>query len=151
MHFIYKSALDPELGNTGDKGIHMTRAKNQRTDTTQSQAMQNGRCKMVVMAVSRGGIKAVGDILSMLPSDFPAPIAIVLHRTAQQPNYLPQVLGRRTELRVKVAEVGEPIHSGTVYLAPPNLHFMVHRDGTVKLSNGLSLSRHFLHSLRVPQ
>jgi hypothetical protein len=63
--------------------------------------------EMLVMAASLGGIKAVGDILVALPIDFPAPVAVVLHRTVTPPNHLP-------ELPVKLAQAGETMNAGLV-------------------------------------
>jgi two-component system chemotaxis response regulator CheB len=99
---------------------------------------------MVVVAASLGGIKAIGDILSVLPTDFPVPIAVVQHRTAHQPNYLAEVLGRRTKLPVRFAQAGEPIHAGTVYVAPPDSHLTI-GDHTFHLSDGKRI-RHVLSS-----
>jgi two-component system, chemotaxis family, protein-glutamate methylesterase/glutaminase len=55
------------------------------------------------MAASAGGVAALGDILAALPADFPAAIVIVQHRTTEEPFQLPEVLARRTALRVEQA------------------------------------------------
>jgi two-component system chemotaxis response regulator CheB len=91
---------------------------------------------LVVIAASAGGVQALGTLLSALPPDFPIPVAIVLHRTTQLPNLLADVLGRRTRLPVKLVEQLEPLRPGTVYLAPPDLHFMVRLGGTAYLTDG---------------
>jgi two-component system chemotaxis response regulator CheB len=90
----------------------------------------------VVIAASAGGIQALSTILSLLPADFPVPIAIVLHRTMVLPNLLPQVLGRSTRLRVKLAEEGEVMVPGMVYLAPPDRHMTIRADRAVHLFDG---------------
>jgi two-component system chemotaxis response regulator CheB len=91
---------------------------------------------MVVMAASYGGINALREVLGGLPADFPVPVAIVQHRTANPPNVLSKVLGRFTPLAVKTAEEGETMRPGTVYLAPPDLHLYVQRDGVCHLFDG---------------
>ena len=91
---------------------------------------------LVVMAASYGGIHALREVLGDLPADFPVPVAIVQHRSAAAPNRLPQVLGRYTPLAVKIAEEGETMRPGTVYLAPPDLHLYVQRGGVCHLADG---------------
>lgn len=100
---------------------------------------------VVVLAASAGGIEVLSCVLSSLPADFPVPIAVVQHRTAQLPNYLPQILGRKTALRVKMVEEGERLQAGTVYLAPADKHLFIKKDRTVAFSDGLKI-RHVLSS-----
>lgn len=91
---------------------------------------------LVVMAASYGGIRALREILGELPADFPAPIAIVQHRSTEPPNMLARVIGRHTLLKVKTAEEGETMRPGTVYLAPPDLHLQVQHGGVCHLTEG---------------
>jgi two-component system, chemotaxis family, protein-glutamate methylesterase/glutaminase len=91
---------------------------------------------LVVMAASAAGMKALQAVLSALPADFPAPIAIVQHRSARVPNLLTQGLARPTPLVVKMAKPSETMQPGTVYLAPPDRHLTVHRGGAFGLSDG---------------
>jgi two-component system, chemotaxis family, protein-glutamate methylesterase/glutaminase len=104
-----------------------------------------GRYDLVAIAASAGGIEAIGTVLNALPSDFPVPIAIVQHRTANPPNLLARVLARRTTLAVKTAEQNEVMRPGTVYLAPPDLHLTVRSDRSASLINGGKI-RHVLSS-----
>jgi chemotaxis response regulator CheB len=101
--------------------------------------------KIVVLAASAGGVQALGKILSTLPADFPAPIAVVQHRSAQLPNLLSHVLGRKTALKVKNAEQDEPMRAGTVYLAPPDQHLIVTRSCRLGLTDGRKI-RHLRSS-----
>ncbi|WP_309476543.1 chemotaxis protein CheB [Scytonema millei] len=75
---------------------------------------------VVAIAASKGGLNAISQILSALPSDFPAAIAIVQHSSPNCPSYLAEILRYRTRLRVKNAETGELLRPGTVYVAVPN-------------------------------
>jgi two-component system chemotaxis response regulator CheB len=102
-----------------------------------SEALRRGsRYDLVVMAASAGGVHALQAVLFALPADFQVPIAVVQHRSTRQPNLLARVLGRCTALAVKIAEPSEVMQPGTVYLAPPDLHLTVHRDGSFALSDG---------------
>ncbi len=75
---------------------------------------------IVVMVASAGGLKALSEILSNLPPDFPAPIAVVQHLDPHYPSMLALILNKRTPLVVKQAEAGEKLKPGTVYIAPPD-------------------------------
>ena len=86
------------------------------------------------MAASSGGLRAISEILSALPSDFPAAITVVQHLSPQYPNHMPDILSRRTTLAVLQAEAGDQLRPGTVYIAPPNKHLLVNWDGTLSLS-----------------
>ncbi len=48
---------------------------------------------------------------------------------------LPQLLQRVTNLPVAMAEHGQPLEMGRIYIAPPDQHLLV-RDGHVELSDG---------------
>lgn len=90
---------------------------------------------VVVIAASVGGIEAVGDVLSGLPAAFPAALLLVQHRGAAVDSLLEEILGRRTALRVKTGESGEPIRIGTVYVAPGDYHLLLGSDGHLRLSH----------------
>jgi two-component system chemotaxis response regulator CheB len=90
---------------------------------------------VVALAASAGGVEALGHILAALPADFPAAIVIVQHRTAQEPFQLPEVLSRRTVLRVEQAREGTAMRPASVFIAPPDWHLLVNVDGTLSLSH----------------
>jgi two-component system, chemotaxis family, protein-glutamate methylesterase/glutaminase len=91
---------------------------------------------LVVMAASMGGLEALTQVLRPLPADFPAAIAIVMHRHRSSKGFLAQILARRTRLGIKDADQGEFLQPGLVYLAPPNYHLLVSRGGLLRLSDG---------------
>lgn len=89
---------------------------------------------VVALAASAGGLRALGEVLSRLPPDLPAAILVVQHLDPRYPSHLADILGRQTGLPVKVAEDGEYLRLGCVYVAPPNRHLLVGSDGTVHLT-----------------
>jgi len=91
---------------------------------------------IVVLAASAGGLDALTAVLSSLPCDFPIPVAVVLHRSTQGPHLLADILSRHTKLRVTQATAGELLRSGTVYLAPSDLHLSVTPAHTFALTGG---------------
>jgi two-component system chemotaxis response regulator CheB len=90
--------------------------------------------RAVVMGGSAGGMDALGRILTRLPKDFPLPIVIVLHVLGDQPSLLSEIMGAKTELRVKEVEEKEQIEAGTIYFASPGYHLLIERDQSFSLS-----------------
>ncbi len=89
---------------------------------------------IVAIAASAGGVFALGDILRRLPGDIPAVVVCVQHLDPRHRSLMPQVLGRRSALPIFQAENGMRLERGNVYLAPPDHHLLVNRDGTVTLT-----------------
>ena len=73
-------------------------------------------------------------VLESIPADFQLPILIVEHQLSGAPSSLAAILARRTALRVKVAEEGDQIAGGTVYVAPPDHHMLVTADRRIALT-----------------
>ena len=90
--------------------------------------------KIIVLAASAGGLNALSKVLENLPADFPIPITIVQHLDPRHRSLMAEILGRRTSLQVKQAEEGDALEPGWVYIAPPDHHLLVNRDGTLSLS-----------------
>lgn len=111
-------------------------------------AVRRGDYDLVLIAASSGGVPALRDFLAKLPSTFPIPIAVVLHRTQTQPVRLAEVLSRTAALQVKTAEEGEKLRTGLVYLAPPRQHLVVRTDRTFHLMDGHKIK--YLHSSANP-
>ena len=89
---------------------------------------------VVAVAVSAGGLAALGTVLGALPADFPVPILIVQHLDPRHKSVMADILARHTPLRVKEAAHGESIRAGVVYIAPPDRHLLVDGDGTLSLT-----------------
>ena len=91
---------------------------------------------VIVMAASTGGLTAISEVLGSLPAHFPAAVCVVLHRRPARPSLLAEILAGRTRMRVTVARTGQPILSGHVYVAPPDLHLVIGADEKIALMNG---------------
>jgi two-component system chemotaxis response regulator CheB len=91
--------------------------------------------EIVALAASAGGLQALSEVLSGLPADFPIPIAVVQHLDPRHRSLMAEILGKRTKLQVRQAENGDTLEPGTVYIAPPDHHLLVNRDGTLSLSH----------------
>jgi two-component system chemotaxis response regulator CheB len=81
-----------------------------------------------------GGVEALRMLLGGLPGDFPLPLLIVHHISADSGSDLANMLNAHCAIHVKEVDEGEQPASGTAYLAPSNYHLLVERDGSLALS-----------------
>jgi len=86
------------------------------------------------MGSSTGGMEALRIILEVLPKDFPVPILVAQHISPHSDNYLAKFLDNACKITVREAEEKEKAIPGHVYLAPPNYHLLVEKDGFISLS-----------------
>jgi two-component system chemotaxis response regulator CheB len=98
-------------------------------------AEQVERFAIVAIASSAGGIRALSQVLGALPAGFPVPVVVVQHLDPRHQTVIADILGRRSALRVKLAEANEHAVPGTIYVAPPNRHLLVGADGELTLSS----------------
>lgn len=73
------------------------------------------------------------EIVRTIEPDGPA-ILIVQHLDPRHKSQIPHLLARRTSLRVKEAEDGEPIARGTIYVGPADEHLLV-SEGRIQLAH----------------
>jgi two-component system chemotaxis response regulator CheB len=104
--------------------------------------------QLVTIAASAGGIPALCHVLSKLPGDYPAAVAIVQHRSERQPDLLARVLSRSCRLPVGRVKRGERLQPGRVYLAPACRHLVIQGNGTFGTIDGPKI--HHLHSSANP-
>lgn len=89
--------------------------------------------RLIAIAASTGGPKALVSILAELPADFPVPILIVQHIASGFTVALVEWLNSATPLEVKLAERDEPLQAGVVYVAPEEAHLGVSAQQTAIL------------------
>jgi two-component system, chemotaxis family, protein-glutamate methylesterase/glutaminase len=73
---------------------------------------------IVVIGSSTGGTSPIEELLKKLPSNFPIPIVIAQHMPAEFVESFAKRLDELVPLKVKVAEEGESVTGGFVYIAP---------------------------------
>jgi two-component system, chemotaxis family, protein-glutamate methylesterase/glutaminase len=98
--------------------------------------------RIVVIGASAGGVEALTRLVRDLPRDFPAPVFVVLHIPSSSPSMLAHILGREGTLPARNAEDGLRYERGTIYVAVPDHHLLVARDGTMHVSRGPRENRH---------
>jgi two-component system chemotaxis response regulator CheB len=91
--------------------------------------------RVVGIGASAGGVDALTRVLRNVERGVPAALLVVLHVPATGRSVLAPILDRRTDLDVRVAEDGEEIVPGRVYVAPPDRHLIV-SSGRVRLERG---------------
>jgi two-component system chemotaxis response regulator CheB len=85
---------------------------------------------LIVIGSSWGGLAALETIIEALPADFSTPIAIAQHRAADSgTGALQEMLARRSQHAVCEPGDKDPIERGRIYLAPPDYHLLVEKDG----------------------
>ncbi len=85
----------------------------------------------VVIAAGVGGPDAVRRLLGMFSSGFPRPIVLRQRIEGGQYDKLVRQMQRATELRVVLAQAGDPLQSGTVHVLPEDLDVQAAPTGLV--------------------
>jgi len=89
--------------------------------------------KLVLIGASTGGPAALKSLLDRLSADLPWPILVVQHIS---PGFLPSLcewLNYSSALPVRVAEFGEKVQPGHVYLAPDLCHMEIDDSLCIRL------------------
>jgi len=84
---------------------------------------------MVVIASSTGGPRALSKFFSIMPEDFPLPVAIVQHNSSGFDESFVQWLDTFTKLNVRLAREGETPEAGNVYIAQTDKHLELNANG----------------------
>ncbi|WP_067729419.1 protein-glutamate methylesterase/protein-glutamine glutaminase [Oceanobacillus damuensis] len=85
---------------------------------------------IVTIGTSTGGPRALQQVLTSLPNNFPAPIVIVQHMPKGFTKSLADRLNDLSAIEVKEAVHGEMLEKGTAYIAPGGKHMTVKKIGT---------------------
>ncbi|MBI3007496.1 MAG: chemotaxis-specific protein-glutamate methyltransferase CheB [candidate division NC10 bacterium] len=97
-------------------------------------ARPDRKIRVIAIGASTGGPAVVAEILAGLPGDLAAPVLVVQHIAPGFVGGLVEWLRQATRLAVKVAEPGETVRPGTVYLAPDGSQMGITRDGRIRLT-----------------
>jgi len=91
------------------------------------------KIRLIAIGASTGGPPVLAQILRGLPPDLTVPVLIVQHIAPGFTEGLAEWLGQGTPLGVKVAQPGEAVRSGSVYLAPDRFQMGITKDGRIHL------------------
>lgn len=85
------------------------------------------RPEIIAIGASTGGPSAIHRILKEFPANLSVPILIVQHMPHEFLQGLARWLQRSTDLQVKIADSGDEIKAGHVYIAPGTSHMTLKR------------------------
>ena len=85
--------------------------------------------KIVAIASSTGGPKALHSVIPMLPAELDAPVILVQHMPEGFTKSLADRLDQMSKVSVKEAEEGDVLEKGHVYIAPGGKHMKVAKSG----------------------
>jgi len=92
------------------------------------------KIRLVAIGASTGGPQVLADLLGELPANLAAPILIVQHIALGFTAGLAAWLDQGTPLAVKLAEPGEAVRPGTVYLASDGAQMGITKEGRIRLT-----------------
>lgn len=86
------------------------------------------RVEVVAIGTSTGGPNALGDLVPLLPPNFPVPVVIVQHMPPIFTKFLADRLSSKSQITVVEASNHEELLPGNAYIAPGDFHMMVERS-----------------------
>ena len=98
------------------------------------EALPGDMDKLVVIASSTGGPKALSYIIPRLPGDIRAGILVVQHMPEGFTKPFAERLDKLSKLTVKEAEEGERISSSVAYIAPSGYHMKIGEEWIINLT-----------------
>ena len=98
--------------------------------------------KVVVVGASAGGLNALTKLISQIHEDFPAPVLVVQHISADATgNVLLEALQSNGKLICNHAENGTKLKAGHLYLAPSDHHLMIDSEQKILITKGAQENR----------
>lgn len=91
--------------------------------------MAGGHGRLVAIACSTGGPKALQELIPMLPSNLKAPVVVVQHMPAGFTKSLADRLNQLAAIHVQEAEDNEILEDGHVYIAKGGRHLTIEPCG----------------------
>ena len=148
VDFVPKPTTGVDIGAVADELIQKVKvaARSQPADSDAAEAAApeaKGGVRpfhrgdpLVVIGASTGGPRALQQVLSGLPSDFPAAVTIVQHMPPGFTQSLAQRLNECSPLIVQEAADGDRLAQGLALLAPGDFHLRFRDAHRVALDHG---------------
>lgn len=113
-----------------------------RTTTTRRLMDITTPIRVVTIGSSTGGPQALYKIFNQLPANFPAPIICTQHISQGFLQGLVDWLNVESQLKIKIAQVGESPLGGNIYFAPENYHLELDSRSKFIYSNSPPVDGH---------
>lgn len=104
-------------------------ATSKMVDIVRRQNVRVGGNRVVALASSTGGPKALQSVVPKLPAELDAPVLIVQHMPKGFTASLAERLDALSPIHVKEAAEGDELEKGTVYIAMGGMHMNVNCTG----------------------
>ncbi len=106
-----------------------------KAPTNVKRLQATGKNKLIALACSTGGPKALQDVIPFLEANMDAPMVLVQHMPAGFTKSMADRLNEISKVSVKEAEDGDVLKKGCVYVAPGGRHMEVKKnsDGSHKI------------------
>ncbi len=101
---------------------------------TFKKAVSDSPNRVVAIAASTGGPKALSGLLSSLPENYPLPIIIAQHIPPEFVSGMAEWLNDVSKLTIKRGEEGETLYAGNVYLSPSQKHMTINYKKEITLA-----------------
>lgn len=139
-----KSAAKARVRTIGKEHIKMAKGADRLFKKSLLGAMAETTEKVVVIGASTGGVEALTELLTALPSDSPG-VCIVQHMPEKFTKIFSDRLNTMCQVDVKEARDGDSVLKGHVLVAPGNFHMLLKRSGAryyVEVREGAPVNRH---------
>ena len=90
--------------------------------------------RLVAIGASTGGPQVIAQILARLPEHLGVPLLVVQHIAPGFIAGFARWLDQQTRLTVKLAEAGESVSAGRVYIAPDGFQMGITKVGQIRLT-----------------
>lgn len=123
------------LHNQADKKLSVSTITSKSATPVRRLKATNPKNRLVALACSTGGPKALQDVIPYLSKDLDAPMVLVQHMPAGFTKSMADRLNEISPIAVSEAVDGERLEKGHVYIAPGGKHMEVHKnaDGSHKI------------------
>lgn len=87
--------------------------------------MDNNTFPVVAIGASAGGLEALSQLVENLPADTGAAYVILQHLSTDHGSFLPELLARKSAIKVQPVEDGMSIEKNTLYVIQPDTNLRI--------------------------
>lgn len=117
-----------KIASTIDLGKFLSISKHPRVTLTYREEKPLALKKLVVIAASTGGPKAILEIMQDMPADMPAAFLIIQHIPQGFTSSFAERISWQSRIKTKEAEEGDVILPAKAFVAPAGYHLVLEKD-----------------------